>query len=45
MFENIIGNKRNKEILENGDTVVITGGSQMLPDASKSKTIGGVLKI
>ena len=36
---------KNKEILENGDTVVITGGSQMLPDASKSKTIGGVLKI
>ena len=36
---------KNKEILENGDTVVITGGSQMLPDASESKTIGGVLKI
>ena len=36
---------KNKEILESGDTVVITGGSQMLPDASESKTIGGVLKI
>ena len=36
---------KNKEILESGDTIVITGGSQMLPDASESKTIGGVLKI
>ena len=36
---------KNKEILESGDTVVITGGSQMLPDATDSKTIGGVLKI
>ena len=36
---------KNKEILESGDTVVITGGSQMLPDATTSKTIGGVLKI
>ena len=36
---------KNKEILESGDTVIITGGSQMLPDATDSKTIGGVLKI
>lgn len=36
---------KNKEILESGDTVVITGGNQMLPDATESKTIGGVLKI
>ena len=36
---------KNKEILESGDIVVITGGSQMLPDATDSKTIGGVLKI
>ncbi len=40
-----IENLKNKEILESGDTVVLTGGSQMLPDASESKTIGGVLKI
>lgn len=36
---------QNKEILEKGDTVVITGGSQLLPDNSESKTIGGILKI
>ena len=36
---------KNKEILESGDLVVITGGSQMLPDDTQSKTIGGVLKI
>ncbi len=34
-----------KEILEKGDTIVITGGSQMLPDNTESKTIGGILKI
>ena len=36
---------QNKGILEKGDTVVITGGSQMLPDNTESKTIGGILKI
>ena len=36
---------QNKGILESGDTVVITGGSQMLPDNVSSKTIGGVVKI
>ena len=36
---------QDKEILEKGDLVVITGGSQMLPDNTESKTIGGVLKI
>ena len=36
---------KNKEILESGDLVVITGGSQMLPDDTQSKTIGGILKI
>ena len=36
---------QNKNILEKGDLVVITGGSQMLPDNTESKTIGGVLKI
>ena len=34
-----------KQILEKGDTVVITGGGQMLPDDTRSKTIGGVLNI
>ena len=36
---------QDKEILEKGDIVVITGGGQMLPDDKQSKTIGGVLKI
>ena len=36
---------QDKEILEKGDMVVITGGGQMLPDDTQSKTIGGVLKI
>ena len=36
---------KNKEILEAGDTVVIAGGSQMLPDSTESKTIGGILKV
>ena len=36
---------QDKEILEKGDIVVITGGGQMLPDDTQSKTIGGVLKI
>ena len=36
---------QSKEILEKGDTVVLTGGSQMLPNNNQSKTIGGILKI
>ena len=36
---------QNKEIIEKGDTLVITGGSQMLPSEKQSMTIGGVLKI
>ena len=36
---------QNKEILEKGDSIVITGGSQMLPNNTESKTIGGILKI
>ena len=36
---------KKKEILESGDTVVIAGGSQMLPDSTESKTIGGILKV
>ena len=36
---------QDKEILEKGDMVVITGGGQMLPDDKQSKIIGGVLKI
>ena len=36
---------QDKEILEKGDIVVLTGGGQMLPDDTQSKTIGGVLKI
>ena len=36
---------QKKEIIEKGDVIVITGGSQMLPDNAQSKTIGGILKI
>ena len=36
---------QNKEIIEKGDTLVITGGSQMLPSEKQSMAIGGVLKI
>ena len=36
---------QNKGILEKGDSIVITGGSQMLPNNTESKTIGGILKI
>jgi len=36
---------KNKEILEKGDVVVITGGNQMLPDEEQSKTINGIMKI
>ena len=36
---------QEKEILEKGDTIVLTGGGQMLQDNTRSKTIGGVLKI
>ena len=36
---------QDKEILEKGDSIVITGGSQMLPNNTESKTIGGILKI
>ena len=36
---------QNKEIIEKGDTIVITGGSQLLPNNNQSKTIGGILKI
>ena len=36
---------QDKEILEKGDSIVIIGGSQMLPNNTESKTIGGILKI
>ena len=36
---------QNKEILEKGDVVVITGGNRMLPDEEQSKTINGIMKI
>ena len=36
---------QDKEIVEKGDLLVITGGSQMLPDSTESKTIGGILKV
>ena len=36
---------QNKGIVEKGDVLVITGGNQMLPDSTESKTIGGILKI
>ena len=36
---------KNRGILDKGDTVVLTGGNQMLPDNIESKTIGGILII
>ena len=36
---------KNKEILETGDLVVLSGGSSKLLEGTKGKTIGGVLKI
>jgi len=34
-----------KEILEKGDKVVISGGHRILPNAEKSKVIGGILEV
>ena len=36
---------QDKEILEKGDTVVLSSGSKMLDNASESKIIGGVVRI
>ena len=36
---------KSNKTLENGDTVVVAGGNKILPNAEKSKVIGGVLKI
>lgn len=36
---------KNKEILESGDTVVITGGNSTLLNNKNGKVIGGILKI
>ena len=36
---------KKQEILESGDTIVLTGGGQILPDNTQSRTIGGILKI
>lgn len=36
---------QDKGILEKGDTIVLAGGNQMLPDTAASKTLGGIMKI
>ncbi len=36
---------QDKEILEKGDTVVLSSGSKMLENSTESKIIGGVVKI
>ena len=36
---------QDKEILEKGDTVVLSSGSKMLDNSVESKIIGGVVKI
>ena len=36
---------QDKGILEKGDTIVLAGGNQMLPDTEASKTLGGIMKI
>ena len=36
---------QDKQVIEKGDTIVLTGGGQLLPDDTQSKTIGGIVKI
>ena len=36
---------QDKEILEKGDTVVLSSGSKMLENSTESKIIGGVVRI
>ena len=36
---------KNNGILEKGDNIVLTGGKQLLPSNSESRTIGGIMKI
>ena len=34
-----------ENILEKGDTVVLAGGAEILPGATKNKAIGGVVRL
>ena len=43
--ENGIQKLQDKGILEKGDTIVISGGSSILPNAEKSKVVASVAKI
>ena len=36
---------KSKEILEKGDTVVLSGGAKILPDSTENKVIGGIVRI
>ena len=36
---------KEKELIENGDTVILAGGTKVLPHVSTNKAIGGVVKI
>ncbi len=44
-IESGIQKLKKKEILEDGDVIVLTGGNQMLPNNRQSKTIGGILVV
>ena len=43
--ENGIKKLQDKGILEKGDTIVISGGSSILPNAEESKVVASVAKI
>lgn len=36
---------KNRNILEQGDTVVLSGGAKMLPGSTNNKAIGGIVRI
>ena len=44
-IENGIKKLQDKGILEKGDTIVISGGSSILPNAEESKVVASVAKI
>lgn len=45
MVEAGIKKLQDKEILEKGDTIVVTGGGKMLPDNTQSKIVSGIVNI
>ena len=45
MVEDGIEKLKQKEILENGDIIVVSGGAKWLASAEDSKVIGGIARI